>query len=302
MTDIPTSWFMEFVTPDLIQQFSVEAMPYSGKTRFQSVKVIDTSSFGRCLVLDDKVQSSQRDEFIYHEALVHPAMLAHPNPRKVFIGGGGEGATLREVLAYDSVERVVMIDIDEEVIAICKEYLGDWHQGSFEDSRLELLHQDARKYLAETDETFDVIILDLAEPLEEGPAYLLFTREFYQIVKDRLAEGGLVSVQAGSTTMMVTLTFIAVNNTMREVFPCVYPSLAEVPSFGGTWGFALASKGPVDLTAEEVDGRIASRLKKELRFYDGVAHRGMFSLPKYLRREIETEKRIITDGHPLYTF
>ena len=109
-------WFSDNISPDLTMLHSIKERIYSGRTKFQSIDIINTGSFGVCLVLDGKIQSSEADEFIYHEALVHPAMLAHPQPEKVFIAGGGEGATLREVLAHKTVKRAVMVDIDEEVV------------------------------------------------------------------------------------------------------------------------------------------------------------------------------------------
>jgi spermidine synthase len=302
MKDVASNWFLEFVTSDFIQQFSIKGILYSGRSKYQSIEIIDTPSFGKCLVLDGKIQSSEKDEFIYHEALVHPAMLLHPSPEAVFIAGGGEGATLREVLAHNTVEKVVMVDIDEEVIDICRQLLPSLHQGSFDDSRLKLHHLDARKYLTETDEKFHVIIIDLPEPLEEGPAYLLYTQEFYQVVKDRLTEDGIISLQAGTTCLGLTAAFTAINNTLKTVFPIVTPYEANIPSFGGTWGFALASKkyDPLELPPQEVNTRISNRVNKALRFYDGHAHQGLFFIPKYLREELQKEKRVITEKEPLF--
>ncbi len=304
MKEMSANWFWEFVTPHLIQQFSISDILYNGKTEFQSVQVIDTPGFGKCLILDGKIQCSEVDEFIYHESLVHPPMITHPKPETVFIVGGGEGATLREVLAHGTVKRVVMVDIDKQVVGISKEFLPSLSQGSFEDSRLELLHVDALKYLDETQEKFDVVIIDLTEPLEEGPAYLLYTREFYQGLKDKLAPDGVVALQSGSTSMIISLGFIAVANTLRTAFSVVAPYQAEIPSFGGTWGFTVASQSldPLELSPEEVDRRISSRINKTLRFYDGLTHRGIFSIPKYLREEMAREKRIITRDKPLFTY
>ena len=131
-----------------------------------------------------------------------PPMIAHPKPETVFIAGGGEGATLREVLAHKTVKRVVMVDIDKKVPQICQKYLPSLSQGAFDDSRVELLYMDALKYVAETKEKFDVMILDLTEPLEEGPAYLLFAKEFYQDLSKKLKKGGIMSLQAGATSVM----------------------------------------------------------------------------------------------------
>jgi spermidine synthase len=302
MKEVASNWFLEFVTPDFIQEFSIKGILYSGRSKYQDIEIIDTSSFGKCLVLDGKIQSSEKDEFIYHEALVHPAMFLHPCPKAVFIAGGGEGATLREVLAHNTVEKVVMVDIDAEVIDICRQFLPSLHQGSFDDSRLKLYHLDARQYLIETKEKFDLIIIDLPEPLAEGPAYLLYTQEFYQVVKDRLTEDGVISLQAGTTCLGLTAVFTAINSTLKTVFPIVTPYEANIPSFGGTWGFSLASKkyDPLELPPQEVETRVSARVRKTLRFYDGIAHQGLFFLPKYLREELQKEKRVITEQEPLF--
>ena len=280
-------WHYEYITPDLLQAERVHRVIYTGKTAFQSVTIQDTACFGRSLVLDDKTQSTELDEFVYHESLVQPCMIAHPGPRRVFVAGGGEGATIREVLAHRAVERVVMVDIDREVVELCRRYLPGFHRGSFDDPRLELHHRDALEYLETTTETFDVAIIDVPDPLEGGPAYLLYTREFYRLLKDRLEPQGVLVAQAGPTgPAFYEQCFSAVANTMGAVFPRVSAYEAFVPSFGSTWGFVLGSLGPepAALSPEEVDGLIADRVTGELRHYDGVTHAGMFAIPKYLRR------------------
>jgi len=300
----PDKWLYDRISENFIQLYRIEEVLYTGQTKFQAIKIIQSGSFGKCLVLDDKIQSSEVDEFIYHEALVQPAMIVHPCPETVFIAGGGEGATLREVLSHNTVKRAVMVDIDEEVIAICKKYLPDLSRGSFEDKRTELYHVDARDYLAKSEETFDIIIIDLPDPIEEGPAYLLYTQEFYQLVRDRLTADGIISVQAGSASLNELLNLTAVNNTLKSVFPIVCPYQTDVPCFGGPWGFCLASStlNPVVLSATEIDRRISARSLTSLKFYDGLTHQGMFSLPRYLRDELSQQKRLITDNEPLYLY
>jgi spermidine synthase len=255
-------------------------------------------------VLDGKIQSSEADEFIYHEALVQPAMLTHPHPETVFIAGGGEGATLREVLSHKTVKRVVMVDIDEEVVALCQKFLPNYSRGSFKDKRTELLHTDAREYLARSRELFDIIIIDLPDPIEEGPAYLLYTQEFYHLVRDRLTANGIISVQAGSAALTELLNLASVNKTLKSVFPIVCPYQTDVPCFGGPWGFCLASLNlnPVQLSPSEVDKRISARSLMHLKFYDGLTHQGIFSLPKHLREELSRQGRLITDNQPLYVY
>ena len=300
----PSKWFYDKISQDFIQLHSIEEVLYSGQTKFQSAEILRSGSFGKCLVLDGKIQSSEVDEFIYHEALVQPSMITHPCPETVFIAGGGEGATLREVLSHKTVKRTVMVDIDEEVIALCKKYMPNHSQGSFEDRRTELHHADARDYLAKCGEKFDVIIIDLPDPIEEGPAYLLFTKEFYQLAQDRLTDNGIICAQAGSASLTELLNFTAVNNTLKSVFPIVRSYQVDVPCFGGPWGFCLASLNlnPVLLSPAEIDDRISARALTGLKFYDGLTHQGIFSLPKYLRDALSRQERLITDRDPLYLY
>ena len=216
----PTKWYIERITPDLVQLSSIKGVVFSGKSKYQTVEVLENGCFGRCLVLDGKTQSSQADEFIYHESLVHPAMLAHPKPETVCIAGGGEGATAREALRHNTVKRAVMIDLDAEVVDLCREYLEGHHQGAFDDPRLDLQINDASAYLQGTPERFDVILLDLPDPMEGGPAYLLYTKSFYEMLKGKLNPGGLLVTQSGPASVInYTEVFTAINRTLREVFP-----------------------------------------------------------------------------------
>ena len=186
--------------------------------------------------------------------------MTHPNPKRVFIVGGGEGATLREVLRHKSVEYCMMVDIDQEVVQKSKELLPEWHQGAFDDPRTDLRFMDARKYLEETTDSYDCIIIDISEPVEEGPAYLLFTREFYEIVKERLSPDGTIALQAGTTALHQLLNFTAVDKTLNAVFPVVAPYNVCIPSFGLPWGFTLASK---NLDPRKFDPEAAGRDDQE---------------------------------------
>ena len=297
-------WHYEYITPDLLQAERVNRIIYTGRTAYQHVTIQDTASFGRTLVLDAKTQSTELDEFVYHEALVQPSLIAHPEPREVFVAGGGEGATVREVFSHGAVNRAVMVDIDGEVVELCRRYLPDHHRGAFDDPRLELHHLDALKYLEETPQRFDVAIMDIPDPLEEGPAYLLYTQEFYELLKARLNPEGIMVAQSGPTgPAFYQQCFAAVAKTIGSVFPSVFAYETFVPSFGSTWGFVVGSLGPDPsaLSVEEVDRRIRERVGQELRHYDGVTHRGMFSLPRYLRTAMASEGRVITRAAPLFT-
>lgn len=300
--ELAGNWFVESVSPDLAVMLRLRTVLFSGTTAYQKVEVLDSCVFGRSLVLDGKTQSTEMDEFVYHESLVHPAMLCHPDPKSVFIGGGGEGGTLREALAHRSVESVTMIDLDREVVELCRVHLPNHHQGSFDDPRLTLLHQDARAYLQAGDDSFDVIILDLVDPLEEGTAYLLYTDEFYRIAKARLNPGGVLVTQSGPAGLTHHQEcFTTIYNTLSEVFAHTAAAQVHVPAFQTLWGFTIASDSALPQpTDDELDSAIARRINKELRHYDGETHRGMFALPKYLRQGMAEETRINRDDAPVF--
>jgi len=272
------------------------------QTKFQHVEIMETPAYGKVLVLDGRIQSSQAEDFIYHEALVHPGMLASERaPESGLVIGGGEGATLREILRYPSIRRAVMVDIDGEVVDLCKKHLPEMHQGAFDDSRSDLRHEDARAYLEKTSERFDFITIDLVEPLEEGPACLLFTREFYGLVRDRLTAGGAMTLQAGMTKLGELDFFTSIHRTLREVFPVVAAYQTFISCFGTPWGFLLASRkiDPRALDATAVDRLVAERVRGSLGYWDGVTHQHSFALPKFIRKAIDAQTRISTDANPL---
>ena len=297
-------WLIDELSEDLVQIHGIQRVLHAKATRFQQAKIVETHTFGICLVLDGKIQSGAKDEFIYHESLVHPAMLAHPNPRSVFIAGGGEGATLRDVLMHKTVIKAVMVDIDEQVVKLCSKYLPTFHRGAFKDPRAKVRYEDARKYIAETTERFDVAVIDLADPVEEGPARMLYTREFYQLVKDRLLPGGIMVVQSGQSGYINVHNFCAINSTLRSIFNIVRPYQVYVPSFVDLWGFHTASDtvDPLRLKPGEINKRIKARISGNLRSYDGIAHRGLFSLTATLRRKLRRVRKVITDESPISVY
>ena len=295
-------WYKEYLTPNLLQMVSVKETIFTGKTRYQKVEILDTFDFGKTLILDGKTQSSEADEFVYHEALVQPAMTTHENPMNIFIAGGGEGATLREVLSHNTVKKAVMVDLDGEVVDICRRFLTNHHKGAFDDIRTELHFNDAKQYLINTSEKFDVMIIDLPDPQEGGPASFLYTKSFYSLLKDKLNPNGIVAIQSEQCMTGNMDAFTAIVNTLTNVFPKVYPYHAMIPSFSFDWGFTLASLGPnpKTLSREQIDQRLKERDCNTLSFYDGELHQGIFTLSKSTRNAINTDNRVITDSNPLF--
>src|SRR3989454_6738602 len=229
---------------------------------------------GSVLIVDGKIQSAEVDEYIYHELLVHPAMIAHPNPRRVLVCGGGEGAPLREILRHSAVQSVVMVDIDRELVALCREHLPSWHGGAFDDPRVQVRHGDARAYVEQASERFDVVINDITDPIEGGPSKLLFTREFYTSVGRVLDQNGIFVTQAiGVHYDSGDRLHAAIHRTVREAFPHTRSYCDFVMSFDYPWAFVAGSRRAVwdGLSSAEIDRRLQAR-NIRLRFYDGETH------------------------------
>ncbi|WP_460123841.1 polyamine aminopropyltransferase [Stetteria hydrogenophila] len=296
-------WYIEWELPRSGHLFHLKRIIYQAKSPYQEIEVVELEYLGKALILDGKIQSAILDEYVYHEALVHPAMLLHGKPERVLILGGGEGATAREALRFKTVKRVVMVDIDREVIEAAKKYLPEWHQGAFEDPRLELVIDDGFEYVKRNAgrEKFDVIIADLADPTEGGPAYKLYTKEFYESVKALLAEGGVFVTQATSLSYLAGVHAI-IRNTIASVFRYTASYSVFIKSFDDEWSFVIASdeKDAKSLTPSLVDERLAALVEGENRFYDGESHARMFNLPAYARRLLESEKRVATLDNPVY--
>ncbi len=235
---------------------------YQGRTAFQNVLIADTYNYGLALFLDGSTQSARDDEALYHELLVQPALLRHPDPKDVLIIGGGEGATLREVLVHRSVKTATMVDIDQEVVELCREHLLPWHRGAFADPRVRMLFADGRAFIDQDDGRYDVVIIDVVDMLDNGPAQALYTRQFYERLKGRLRPGGLIVVQGLEFSFIDDKPHVALTRTLRTVFPEVHSYHALVPSFLGIWGMIIASDwfAPSELRAADFDRVIESRL------------------------------------------
>jgi len=280
-------WFIDKDTEYKWVLHRIKKHLLSTKTRFQCVEFIDTYNFGRVVVLDNKIQSAEKDEFIYHEALVHPSMITHPHPKKILILGGGEGATLREVLKHPSVKKVVMVDIDEEFVSLCKNNLEKWHGGSFDDERVELLFTDAKEYVKETKSQFDVIIADISDPVEGGPSQMIYTKEFYSYIKRALEPDGIFVTHATEAHYIPVKSIYAdIFRIISEIFPVSVFYDEFIPSFSCLWGFATASLkySPRELSSAMVDERLKERGLGELSYYDQETHERLFHIPKCLRK------------------
>jgi spermidine synthase len=298
-------WFLDSESEHKLILHRTKQQIASVQTPFQQAKIIDTYTLGRILVLDNKIQSAEADEFVYHEALVHPAMVLHGNPRSVLVLGGGEGATLREVLRYKSVSKVTMVDIDKDLVKLCEKHLTKWHAGAFKDPRVTLVFDYAMKYVKHTKDKFDVIIMDINDPVEGGPAALIYTREFFASLKKLLTVNGTFVTQAIEIFYDESDLHSILHNTLASVYKTAESYCEYIPSFSSMWGFVLCSQSDrkaSQLAPENVDEITGKLLKTSLRYYDGMAHQRLFSLPKFVRESIGKQTKVSTIATPLNVF
>lgn len=275
----PPIFVVERLSPTLKVMYGVRRVVYSGKTMYQRVDIVETEDYGLALLLDGLLQSSEVDERIYHECLVHPSLIAHPNPRRVLVIGGGEGSTIREVEKHGDVEDIEMVDIDGELIELVKRHIT-WSGRAFEDKRVRLTINEGRRFLEEQpDNSVDVIIVDVTDPVEGGLATRLYTLEFYELASRKLREDGMLVTQASSISHTPG-TFLSIAKTMAQAFPrtCYYGCF--IKSFLSLWGFVVGSKSylPTDLTSEDVERLIREKNIRDLEFYSGYIHTLIFRL------------------------
>jgi spermidine synthase len=280
-------WYVEESAPTEAHHHAIENVFFSGRSDFQQVAVISTPVFGKMLILDGDTQSSQGDEKIYHETLVHPAMAGAADRSEVLILGGGEGATLREVLRHPGVKRCTMVDIDGLVVDLSKKYLPEWADGAFDEPRANVIIGDALAYMHEHDERYGVIISDLTEPLEDSPSNILFNEDVFKLIKSRLAPGGIYVLQASTAAFHNYSLHAKMARTLRRHYAHVTSFFTYVPAFDTDWAF-LACSDTVDLASLDPAkvNAYCGQLRGENFFYDGETHERLFSLPLYLRRAL----------------
>lgn len=292
------SWYEETIDDDLKWSFAlnVNGVLHKGTSEFQEIALLDTKRFGKVLVIDGKMQSAEVDEFIYHECLIHPALLCHPKPKTVFIMGGGEGSAAREALKHKLLDKVVMCDIDQEVVDFCRIHLTV-NQEAFSHKKLNLVINDAKAELEKSCEKFDIIVGDLADPVEGGPCYQLYTKSFYeQILKPKLNHGGIFVTQAGPAGIFTHKeVFTSIFNTIKQVFKYVVAYAAHIPSFADTWGWVMASDEPFSINAEKMDRRIEERIDGELNYLNGALFISSATMNKTVSLSLLNETHVYTE-------
>lgn len=273
-------WVDEVFDGSLRIGLKVKEQLFDAQSDYQRVEIFDSEGFGRVLTLDGLFMTSERDEFVYHELVTHPALCSAPQVRKVLVVGGGDGGCVREVLRHQEVESVTLVEIDPVVIEASKRFLPGigscWEHPKF---KLEV--EDGVAFLEQqAPGSFDVIILDSTDPV--GPGEGLFNRSFYESCKRALSPEGVLALQSESPFLMEKL-FVEIQRVLREVFPKVAPYFANVPIYGSAlWSWTLAS-ATVPLPKKPNIERLRA-IEAELRYYNADIHDAVFAQPNYIRK------------------
>ncbi|MBO8129747.1 MAG: polyamine aminopropyltransferase [Peptococcaceae bacterium] len=275
-------WYTEKQDDNFSMSYRVKESLHVEETGFQHLAVLDTVPFGRMLVLDGIVQTTEVDEFIYHEMIAHVPLNTHPNPKKVLIIGGGDGGTLREVTKHPAVEKAILVEIDERVIVNAKKYLPTLAKG-FESPKAEVVIGDGIKYVQEHKNEFDVIIVDSTDPV--GPAVGLFSREFYRSIHEALKDDGLFVAQTESPYFMADLIG-RIHNDVQTIFDIAAVYWCIVPTYpGGMWSFTMGSKKyhPADIDDK-------AQVPYETRYYTPAMHKAALAMPRFIVEQMRSKR------------
>jgi len=274
-------WFTEYWTDNVGITFRVKDVK-KFKSKFQEIALLDTLEFGKMLVLDGLIQTTEKDEFIYHEMISHPAMFLHPNPEKVLVIGGGDGGTVREVLKHKSVKEVHLCEIDEEVILVAEKYLPSISY-QLKNPKVKIFIEDGNQFLEENKNSYDIIIMDNSDPI--GASEVLFKAEFYEKVKRALKKGGIMVAQTESPILQKNYFKNAVSE-IKKIFKNVGVYLAYIPTYpSGMWSFSIASE---DIDIFNLD----RELKLEgidLRYFNSDIFKSLYVLPTFVSDIIDED-------------
>ena len=285
--DVPAGYIApgamtEFLTDDwgffirTARQYERFTSPY------QTVEVHETVPFGKLFRLDGCFMTSEKDEFFYHENLVHVAAVTHPQPERALVVGGGDGGSAEEILKHPSIKSVTLAEIDLAVVDISRKYMGNVHRGALDDPRLDLRIEDGFAFVRNDTSLYDLVVLDLTDP--GGPSKPLYTPDFYRACAARLTPTGAMTLHIASPVAHPA-RIRATLAGLREAFAVVAPYLTSVPLYGGLWMMACCAPqlDPRTMSPLVVERRIAQRGLAHLQYYNGDTHRAAFALPNFVR-------------------
>lgn len=276
-------WFKDEYSLHTILNIKIKKTLFEGTSNYQKIKILESYDFGRMLVLDGIVNVTEKDEFIYHEMMVHVPLFTHPNPKRVLVIGGGDGGTVRELSKHPQVKQIDLVEIDPMVVDKCKKFLPSVSVG-FKDSRLKVFFDDGAQFVKNKENFYDVIIVDSPDPIGAGKK--LFQKSFYNYCLTALRKDGLLAAQSETPTFeeeckIMKSMFIK----LKRTFPIVRIFTAYVPSYSaGIWCFVLCSK-KYDPSKDFQEKRYKKLMLKN-HYYNADIHRASLTLPNFIRSEL----------------
>lgn len=294
-------YIVEALNPNFGYFYRAGKTLHTSKTKFQSIEVIDSEEFGRVMLLDGVTQVTSRNEFLYHEPMVHPALVGHPHPTDVLIIGAGDGGILREVLKHDTVERAVMAELDGGVVDFCVKLMPEISQGAFADPRTKLEIGDGRKFVEKTKQKFDVVIMDMTDPF--GPAVMLYTKEFFNAVKKTFKTPDGIFVMHTESPIARPRTFQQCHRTLAQVFKYRRTFYLYIHMYAVLWSVTVCSD-TVDVTtftAVDIGVRLNARGVSGLKCYNGATHQSMLTPMPFVQDLLDDldSVPVITDKKPI---
>lgn len=279
--------------------YEIEKTLYSGRTSFQEIKLVETEEFGTTLLLDGATQVMEKNEFQYHEAMVHLPMLAHQNPRDILVIGGGDGGILREILKHTTVEHIDFVELDEGVVAFSKTHLTMINAGAFDDTRVKTHFTDGRFFAEKAPaKSYDIIIMDMTDP--SGPSLKLYTKEFFTLIKTLLKDDESFFIMHSESPETRPEAFARIHRTLKSVFNIVRGAYTFVRMYGTLWSFAIASASndPRNTSPDLAAGRMKERGITNLKLISPESWNAFFAEYPYIQDLLKKDGAISIDSSP----
>lgn len=269
-----TTHFTENLTPYTAVRTQVNQILAQTQSPYQHIEIADTPEFGKVMRIDGAMMTSEKDEFYYHESLVHPAAISHGHPRTALIIGGGDGGSSEELLKHRSIEHITLCEIDAQVVSLARQYLESIHHQAFDSPKLRLEHSDGFAFVKNSTAVYDLILLDLTDPITTSGSSLAqscMNSEFFQACHSRLSEHGVLVLHLGSAFYHPE-RYQATLAQLHAIFASVLPYSVFIPTYGAQWGMAMASKHSLHLSTEQIQTRIREQGIEQLQFYSAARH------------------------------
>lgn len=282
-------WTAEEIAPGEIHRHEIVEKIYEYKSDHQKLEVLRTKSYGVGLFLDGRIQHLEKDEYVYSESIVHPAVCPLAGNLNVLVVGGGPGGAVRELLKHKKISSVTQVEIDENMIDVTRKYLSHISQGYYDNNRVSIVNDDIHRFVETNTTLFDLIVFDVSEPLAGSPAENLFSKSLMQKLKFSLSSRGVFVTWGGSVNPIANEEACMINHMITALYPFSYRYICYTQSYGTSWLNIIGSNHDYtygNLESQDIDAYLAQSMDGELRYYDGETHRHMFNLPKDVRNAL----------------